>query len=60
MIPGATGDAEGGMMQVLSRKALDLGYNVFISNPLAPVNSETRDDLEVINYSKNGAVKEAV
>ena len=40
MIPGAIGESEGGIMQLMSNNALHRGYHVFISNPLAPTNSD--------------------
>ena len=60
MIPGATGESEGGYTGLLSRRAIEQGYHVMISNPLAPSNSDESKDLESINYSKNVPIKEAI
>ena len=48
-------------MQLMSRNALDRGYHVFISNPLAPPNSSgDKQDLELINFTSKHAIKEAI
>ena len=60
LIPGATGESEGGIMQLMSNAALKQGYHVFISNPLAPPDSNTRSDLELIDFTKNWAIKDAI
>lgn len=60
LIPGATGESEGGMMQIMSKRALDLGYHVFISNPLAPPDSKERSDLELIDFTRSKAIREAM
>ena len=60
LIPGATGESEGGIMQLMSNKALKEGYHVFISNPLAPPDSNKRCDIELIDFTKSWAIKDAV
>jgi len=44
----------------MSRTGLDKGYHVLILNPIAPANSKERDNLEVIDFTKNSPIKEAV
>ena len=47
-------------MQLLSKAALDKGYHVFISNPLAPCDASDNTHHELIDFSKNWAIKDAV
>ena len=44
----------------MSRVGLDKGYHVLIVNPVAPANSRGRNDLELLDFTKNRPIKEAV
>ena len=51
VIPGATGDSDGCYVKTVCEIASEKGFNVFIANPIAPVDSSGETSLEVIDYS---------
>ena len=60
LIPGATGDSEGGHIGAMAAEAYRNGFNIIIVNPIAPRNSSHMKDLEVIDYTKTLPIAEAV
>ena len=50
LIPGATGDSDGGHIMVMAAEAYRNGFNIIVCNTLAPRESDNRKDLEAINY----------
>ena len=60
LIPGATGDSEGGHIGAVAAEAYRHGYNIFICNPVAPRNSDHYKNLECIDYTKTLPIAEAI
>ena len=60
VIPGATGGSEGGHIQIVTKAAYDSGFHVMVMNPIAPSNTAHRTDLELIDFSREWPVAEAV
>ena len=60
LVPGVGGDCKSFLIQSTAHAALEQGFHVFVTNPLAPPDSGTENDLEVIDYSQHFPLTQAI